>query len=315
MSFLCCEKIDPTSLNGASFENDNLGTENQVLTVLTTPGDTIGWRDQQPATKIATTDANAPVVLTKNIPSASQVLTALSATSAKWQTIVGVPDGNNQFGVWNKTNFEGNGVFDSTNDNYAIGLNSLKMVTPTIGKEGKNNIGFGTNTLTNNTLGFNNIAIGFEALKNNKDGDDNIAIGISALLNNTETANIALGNGALLSNISGSFNCAIGSAALQNNGGGSSNTALGANALTGISSGSLNTAIGNNAGPATDETGTIAIGFGATPTSSAHLALGGVMDGSGTQVDTTIKSDAALAIVIAGFPNLKGYYIPLYNIP
>jgi len=244
MSFLCCEKIDPTSLNGASFENDNLGAENQVLTVLTTPGNTIGWRDTQPA-KLLATNTTATVSVNTNTPSIGQVLTATSATNATWQTPSGggVPVGNNQFGVWDGANFKGNGLFDLSNNNYGIGNNILTTVNGS-----NDNIAIGNNILNVLDKGNNNIAIGKNVLvQNGESSINNIGIGENALNNNVESLkdnintgynNIVIGKNALEINVGGSNNIVSGENALQNNGdnknfflGGSDNVVLGTNAM------------------------------------------------------------------------------------
>ncbi len=108
-------------------------------------------------------------------------------------------------------------------------------------------IGFGYQSLVNNTSGGNNFAFGASALKYNTSGNENAAFGGSALAYNvTGSYNSAFGNYSLWYNSSGSYNVAVGTYVLSSNTLGSENTALGHQSLRVNSTGSANTAVGMN---------------------------------------------------------------------
>jgi hypothetical protein len=108
-------------------------------------------------------------------------------------------------------------------------------------------IGFGYQSLVNNTSGGNNFAFGASALKYNTSGNENSAFGVNALAYNvTGSYNSAFGNYSLWYNSSGSYNVAVGTYALYSNTLGSENTALGHQSLSNNSTGDANTAVGMN---------------------------------------------------------------------
>lgn len=354
MANICGIDINPNKLDGATFANATFGNVADVLTITETTPKEIKWLPippAEPATKLATTDANAPVVLTKNIPSVAQVLTALSATSAEWQTPAGVPTGNNQIAGWNGTTFGAIGTLDtdgltkfnlsigqnaklaalgSPANNVAIGLNSLISLEPNIvpSKKPTNNLAIGTDVFTLLTGGNHNIGIGSNILSNYKTGSNNIVMGKNVLqLSTSGSNNIMLGNSA--NNVTqASFNIILGSDNINNytnvisnnivigNSSGSdiiaNNIIIGFASQSGVGNIQNSIVIGNGS---TGVDNSISIGNNATATSDAPLALGTGMKQGGIMPTKTTDSDESLAIVIAGFPNAKGYYIPLYAIP
>lgn len=134
-----------------------------------------------------------------------------------------------------------------TNNNVAVGYESLKGNAPASGNTGLNNTALGYQTMWNNSSGLSNSATGFSALLTNTTGNNNTANGYRALYSNTTADdNTALGTDALFSNTTGAFNTAAGFYALRNNTTGIHNTALGLTALYLNTTAGRNTAIGNN---------------------------------------------------------------------
>jgi len=123
----------------------------------------------------------------------------------------------------------------------ALTYNGAKITT------GGNNMGVGTDVLSNLTTGSNNTAIGNGALNALTTQSGLVAIGHSALNANTSgTANTAVGYFALYANSTGYNNTACGYGALDANTTGSSNNAFGLNALGNNTTGSINIAIGQS---------------------------------------------------------------------
>jgi hypothetical protein len=118
-----------------------------------------------------------------------------------------------------------------TNNNTAVGTQSLQ----------------GSNIPANNT-GNNNTAIGYTSLVTNSTGSNNTATGYQTMYyNTTGSNNVAMGHSALVTNTTGTANVAIGFQSLYTNSTGQTNTGLGYAAGSGINTGSNNTAIGYNA--------------------------------------------------------------------
>ncbi|HPR10500.1 MAG TPA: tail fiber domain-containing protein, partial [Candidatus Saccharibacteria bacterium] len=106
-------------------------------------------------------------------------------------------------------------------------------------------VGFGYQTLVNNTTGGGNYAFGSSALNFNTSGNDNSAFGGNALAYNTiGTFNSAFGRYSLWYNSSGSYNVAMGGYSLSNNTIGNNNTAVGYQSLYYNTTGYNNTAAG-----------------------------------------------------------------------
>jgi hypothetical protein len=106
-------------------------------------------------------------------------------------------------------------------------------------------VGFGYQTLVNNTTGGGNSAFGSSALNFNTSGNNNSAFGGNALAYNTiGTFNSAFGRYSLWYNSSGSYNVAIGGYSLSNNTIGNNNTAVGYQSLYSNTTGYDNTALG-----------------------------------------------------------------------
>jgi hypothetical protein len=106
-------------------------------------------------------------------------------------------------------------------------------------------VGFGYQTLVNNTTGGGNYAFGSSALNFNTSGNDNSAFGVNALAYNvTGSYNSAFGNYSLWYNSSGSYNVAMGGYSLSNNTIGNNNTAVGYQSLYSNTTGYDNTALG-----------------------------------------------------------------------
>ena len=139
----------------------------------------------------------------------------------------------------------------SSNQNIAIGNNTLNNLT-----SGINNIAIGNNSLRENEIGGNNIGIGYSALLNNSNKFGNIAIGDSTLWQNSIGAtlsyeasdNIGIGLKSLYNIKKGYRNIAIGNNTLKANTDGYNNIAIGDNALLSDQTGYDNVVIGERAG-------------------------------------------------------------------
>lgn len=126
-------------------------------------------------------------------------------------------------------------------NNLAIGINALTINTA------NNNTAIGNQSLVSNVSGFQNVGIGTESLWQNSVGNYNTAIGYQSLRHNTSNNNTAIGSGALRNNTSGFQNTAIGTDALLNNDNGQECIAIGKDALRSNIDANWNTAIGNSA--------------------------------------------------------------------
>lgn len=99
----CCGlKIEAINLNGDTFENNNVGKKDQVLTVVDDVANLIGWRDpakfiQEPAKQLATT--TLPVTIDGTSPAnTGQILTIsnMNPLKADWKDPTSIPSGEDQ---------------------------------------------------------------------------------------------------------------------------------------------------------------------------------------------------------------------------
>lgn len=166
------------------------------------------------------------------------------------------------------------GLSTSTSHTISIGYRALNNIN----SAGVNNIGIGSNTLSNVDWGSDNIAIGKDAgfgivssgwniaIGNgalaNGEGDGSVAVGYESLYNGGYT-NTAVGNYSLRGNTWGHSNVGVGYESIYSNTVGEGNTALGIRSLW-STIGGYNVALGANSMIGTGSSGsTVAIGASA----------------------------------------------------
>lgn len=159
-------------------------------------------------------------------------------------TFVGVEAGN--FCMQGKDN-SGFGVQTlavnkNGNDNTAVGSQALTFNT-----NGNSNVAVGARSMEANTTGSDNVALGLDTLRANVTGHGNTAAGNKALENNNGMNNCAFGRNALAANTTGEANIAVGSFALSSNTTGEFNIAIGSQAMQNNRFGEHNVAIGSQA--------------------------------------------------------------------
>jgi len=260
----------PVTTSGTIDVNLPTGSLNQVLSIVSTGPQTLGWITPTGGGGVTETAWAIGVGSTAVLPSVATTTPSIIMGKNVGSAGTTGDGGNFVFGVSslssNTTGSDnvaiGNGALTANTTgggNIAIGSNNLSQNTT-----GFNNIALGANTLQVNTNGFNNIALGAQALIANTGGKNNIAIGISSSLSGTNGSdNLAIGTTALQKNVTGTLNIAIGNSALNANTA-NNNIGIGAQALLKNTTGASNLAIGyqslqNN----TTGTGNIAIGHSA----------------------------------------------------
>lgn len=200
-------------------------------------------------------------------------------------TISWIPIGNNNNNNWNltgnngindATNFIGTldntplnfrvnnnnvGKFNSSLNNYAIGLNTLSQTNP-----GTQSIAFGTSagrfqqTGTfgniylghlageNNATGSRNTFIGFSAARNNTSASNSTIIGFNAGASSNGSSNTFLGFASGFANTTSGLNTFIGASSGQSNSTGNINTYIGALSGSSNTIGQSNTFLGHQSG-------------------------------------------------------------------
>lgn len=164
---------------------------------------------------------------------------------------------NNLFLGLGSGNFTMSGA---ANGNIGVGTFTLQELTMGIensafgnvalqnNSEGNYNSAFGSFSMQPNTTGYMNSAFGYSSLRSNTEGYNNSAFGVGALFANaTGHDNSAFGISSLNSNITGFFNSAFGMNALRNNTAGDENSAFGQAALFANTNGYSNSAFGTGA--------------------------------------------------------------------
>ncbi len=156
--------------------------------------------------------------------------------------------------------------------NIAIGGHVFKLMDG-----GESNIGIGADCGIYTKKGDRNIAIGVSALHSGANVCDNVAIGQQALggtAESTASGNVAIGKNAMYRTY-GSNNVGIGLEAGGNNKGGYENVMIGNYcSVTGEDS-YKNTFIGGQISGAANIHHSIALGYGASPTKTQQMVLGG----------------------------------------
>ena len=132
----------------------------------------------------------------------------------------------------------------------------------------------GSATASANT-GNNNTATGYQSLKNTTSGFGNSSYGVSSLTSNTTGYyNTGMGFQSLMNSTTGSYNVGVGMYALRTLGTGTGNVGIGYHTMSSNSSGSYNVAIGYTANIADGVTNAVAIGNGASNSTSNSIVLG-----------------------------------------
>jgi hypothetical protein len=224
--------------------------------------------------------------------------------------------------------------------NATLGSNTLNNLT-----SGSFNIAFGYQALRNLTSGSYCVAIGSQSLFSNSTSDSNTAIGYRSLFSSTTSQNTAIGAYAIGSGASGGQNTAIGYNSMYNSTGtkctavgwnvlgnqssADYNTAIGAGAGSSVTIGSYNTLIGYNSAATilttgqkltiigaetavtnAADSGSIAIGHGATITGNNQFVIGSAATNAGAVTAEAVTSDATWLVKING----TNYKILLYTI-
>jgi hypothetical protein len=243
-------------------------------------------------------------------------------------------------------NYGNNGTVttDGSNTFMGIGSGNLTMgITAIVNYQSSYNSGYGSNTLTANTVGYSNTAIGVNTLTANTIGNNNTATGVWSLATNTiGIENTSNGVDTLFNNLDGSDNTAVGAGALYTNTSGSYNTSVGAFSLNTSTTASYNVALGYNSGTyiangvaknitgnnslflgaftralADAQTNQIVIGYGAIGNGSNSITLGNtsitktILTGS-VGIGNTIPSytlqvgNNTVAGIVARFENSTG---------
>jgi hypothetical protein len=190
------------------------------------------------------------------------------------------------------TSYGGSALFHLTNgsNNTAVGANALQT-----NSGGHGNTAIGRMALLGNTTGASNVAIGQGAMRSNSTGNNNIAIGGEALIGPGGNENIGIGTLSMWIG-SGNNNVALGSASLFLSTG-NSNTAIGDRTLFNNRAGSFNVALGANATVIENQSGSTAIGAGASANGSNSTALG---NGAISNASNKVRIGNAAVTVIEG---------------
>ena len=184
--------------------------------------------------------------------------------------------GNNNMGIGKySAGAIGGGGGSSGRDNYGWGQNSIRSVT-----SGSNNMGMGRNALSSMTTGSTNTAIGSDCLGRLNPGNFNSGLGNSAFNTlYTGSNNVGLGFGVYSGLTAGSNNVGMGYNAGINLTGGDKNITIGTNINVVSATGSNQLNIGNIifgtgvTGTGSTIAGAIGIGMNA-PTAILHLKAG-----------------------------------------
>lgn len=176
---------------------------------------------------------------------------------------------------------------DDANENVAIGYSAMQ-----------DSVGAAFNVVIGASAAFGlegeeNVVIGQSAMQNAGAADLNVAIGLYGLFNlTTGTNNIGVGPGSLSALIDGEQNVMVGGI-----------TDISGSGYPGIVHGDNNTILGFNAGPATDLTNAIALGFNTTPTASNTAIIG-----NADVTDVYMGSVSAVSVLHAAtFQPTTGY--------
>jgi hypothetical protein len=215
-----------------------------------------------------------------------------------------------------------------TNNNVALGYESLRGNAPASNNTGLNNTALGYQTLFNNSAGSNNTAAGLYALNQNTTAGRNTALGSNALytqsFNNGGTAwnsfNVAVGDSALYYNqpsatSNGYYNTAIGNQALRTNTIGYQNTATGSLALYSNTTGQLNTANGwaslnkNNMGQYNTANGGMAMYYNTSGNYNVALGTLALHNNVSGSFNTVVGDEAGLGVLNNSYSNntIAGY--------
>ena len=142
--------------------------------------------------------------------------------------------------------YANNTTIPNSNNNVALGYESLQGSPTSANNTGINNTALGYQTLFNNTSGGSNTSGGFQASYGNTTGYSNVAVGVKALYTNTASNNLVAVGDSSLYNGTGIGNTAVGSKAGFNLTTGTNNLFLGYQAGYNVTTGSNKLYIANN---------------------------------------------------------------------
>jgi hypothetical protein len=204
-----------------------------------------------PAGATGPTGSVAPFLTTQNTWTAKQTfntnmnLKGLNVGTGNVSGIVIGPSVNASDAGIDNIGIGTNPLSNNTTGSYNIGIGTSALLYNTTGQF---NVALGYSCLPANTTGTYNTGVGALSLSSNTTGNYNTGVGINSLASNTTGySNTAVGNAALASNTSGNFIVSVGTTSLSNNTTGTENTAIGVSALALNISGNYNSAFGRNA--------------------------------------------------------------------